>query len=266
MAENSIEIYRHGTMVSFKYARGEHGILPNCFHDHYELFFLLHGEAVYMNERYSHPLQPCDLVLIPPGEYHRFQVQGSVAAYERCVMEVHPALLDNKILSAAIAGCELLHIPPQDRICENFRFLCAQIHLAEEEVYSYLLQRITEETLLLCGLAQKIPVPAQENHNTKLSLAIRYIYKHLHEPFTLNDMAKECFMSPSALSHSFQQYYGISPMQYVNAKRMLFAEKMLKAGEAPGTVSERCGFQTYSVFYRAYRKFFCRSPSQRSDS
>ena len=35
---------------------------------------------------------------------------------------------------------------------------------------------------------------------------------------------------------------------------------MLAHGEKPSAVSEKCGFRGYSVFYRAYRKFFGKTP------
>ena len=48
---------------------------------------------------------------------------------------------------------------------------------------------------------------------------------------------------------------------YINNKKILYAQSLLLAGDRPADVCEACGFHDYSTFYRLYRKITGTTPT-----
>lgn len=89
---------------------------------------------------------------------------------------------------------------------------------------------------------------------------VKYINFHLHEPLTVESIAKAFYLSQSQLNRIFHKKIGSSVYQYIQLKRLIEARLMLKAGRTPGDVARACGYSDYSCFYKAYRKNFGTSP------
>ena len=89
-----------------------------------------------------------------------------------------------------------------------------------------------------------------------------YIDENPTEKITAESLAKLFFVSPSWVVHKFKKLLGISLMQYVNKKRLLYAQRLILGGFNPTEVAEKCNFTDYSTFYRQYKKYFGISPKQ----
>ena len=76
-------------------------------------------------------------------------------------------------------------------------------------------------------------------------------------------IANECgFFDSSHLNKHFKLNFGITPKQYINEKRLLHAKNLILLGKRPTDIYEQCGFLTYTSFFRSYKKYFDKSPSQ----
>ena len=51
-------------------------------------------------------------------------------------------------------------------------------------------------------------------------------------------------------------------MQYVNSKKVLRAQRLIRAGMSPTQAAGECGFAGYSTFFRLYRSILGVSPAQ----
>jgi AraC-like DNA-binding protein len=49
-------------------------------------------------------------------------------------------------------------------------------------------------------------------------------------------------------------------MNYIGKKRILYAETLLAEGMTPTEVAKECGYDTYTTFYRQYKKHTGRAP------
>lgn len=69
--------------------------------------------------------------------------------------------------------------------------------------------------------------------------------------------------SASTISHSFKQYYGISPSQFVNEKRLQNAAKLLLTTDNEIVdIAFICGFGSVSYFYKQFNDMYKQSPLQ----
>ena len=92
-----------------------------------------------------------------------------------------------------------------------------------------------------------------------------YIEAHAREPLVLADLVAVAGVSARTLQVGFLAAHGMSPMAYVQRRRLACAlEDLLSA--APGTtvaeVARRLGFVAAGRFSLAYRRCFGESPSQ----
>ena len=59
----------------------------------------------------------------------------------------------------------------------------------------------------------------------------------------------------------FRESIGLSPSQYIRARRVLHAKRLLSEGVSVEDASEACGYQTPSALYKAVLAETGRSPS-----
>ena len=60
----------------------------------------------------------------------------------------------------------------------------------------------------------------------------------------------------------FKTALNTSVDQYITNKRMITAQRFLSAGVSPTATADACGYSDYTVFYRAYKKYYGVSPAQ----
>lgn len=83
----------------------------------------------------------------------------------------------------------------------------------------------------------------------------------LCEEITVERLAEHFFLSASQFTRLFKEATGAAPLAYITAKRLVRARELLQSGESAKRVAEVCGFNDYSVFYKAYVKHFGEKPS-----
>ena len=254
--------WRGGSNVNFKYAKGPTDIFGKMFHDHYELYLLLDGCVEFTNDHTKQMLKPCQLVIIPPGEYHQFSVERNVENYERCVIEVYPGFLDRDTLRTALAGKELLSLAGTDRIVRHFAYLTECLDRVDDADYSHILSAVTTDILFLIK-HNSAAQPLYRGDLNPLSVGLMdYINAHFAEPMDLALLSDRFFCSVSSLCHIFKKDFGISIKKYILQKRIHAARMAIQQGRRPEEVSIQYGFSNYSTFYREYRKYLGISPSK----
>ena len=91
---------------------------------------------------------------------------------------------------------------------------------------------------------------------------ISYINQHYTESITLDFLCDKFYISKFYLSRSYERVTGKSIYQYILEKRMIMARQLLIGGEKPTDIYALCGFNQYSNFYRAFKKYYHMSPSE----
>jgi AraC family transcriptional regulator, arabinose operon regulatory protein len=96
----------------------------------------------------------------------------------------------------------------------------------------------------------------------RITWAIEEIDRRLGEPTRVGDMAAAVNLSPSRFSHMFREAMGISPMRYLQAKRMEHARVLLETTSlSVKEVMARVGCSDPSHFSRDFRRYHGTPPS-----
>lgn len=247
--------------INFKYAKGKTDIYGNTFHTCYEFYLLLNGKVEFINNHTRQVIEPYQLIIVPPGQYHQFIVSDDIDNYERCVLNIYADHSEQNVLCNALVGKEILALPQSHRIINHFLYLIECISNVNETDLKYILSAVATDIVFLIknhsGPQALLPGPL---HTISMEL-IRYIDEHYTESLDLDTLSQIFHFSVSSLCHVFKEDFGISIKKYILQKRISAAHMALQRGVHPEEVSAAYGFSTYSTFFRTYKKQFGIPPS-----
>ena len=113
----------------------------------------------------------------------------------------------------------------------------------------------------------------REKHNTTLEQnkhvtnVIRYMYKHLNENLTLEQVVDEFELSKSYLNAIFQKYTQHAPMDFFISLKMKRACQLLRASDSYiYEVAQKLGYADQYYFSRIFKKVVGMSPKDYRES
>ena len=109
-------------------------------------------------------------------------------------------------------------------------------------------------------LDESVSMPAEKPE--LLDQAMAWVEANLTQRITLEDMAKQLFVSKSTLSQTFHYKLGVSVHRYLTQRRLIAAKTKILEGVSLEEVGAMVGFSDYSGFYRAFRQEYGISPRQ----
>lgn len=99
--------------------------------------------------------------------------------------------------------------------------------------------------------------------NKDCAAAKRYIDEHFIEPVTLDLITEHIHVNKYYLAHEFKKTYGISPMSYLNEKRIKESEYMLQNTDySLAQIASMLGFSSPSYFSQSFRRAKDMSPAE----
>jgi AraC-like DNA-binding protein len=105
--------------------------------------------------------------------------------------------------------------------------------------------------------SERKSIPYQE-----LSTPIDYIQQHFAESISVEELARACNLSVSALERRFKKHLKTTPQQYIKEVRLENGKRLLLDTDKPiGTIALETGFADHSHFTRAFSKHFGQPPS-----
>ena len=241
-------------------------------HSFYELLYCRNtcgAEYLVGTERYR--LQRGDVIFVPPGVSHRPLLPADMREpYKRYVMWFSTEFM------AYLAN--LLQASPEQ---PPGSMLLRTAGTKWEYLGDYFRQNVLEaekqapgwEAVLtgnaICLLTQlhrafqdrKAAVPTAEKPEL-LDQLLTYIEQHMAEKITLQQTARQFFVSQSTVSQLFRQRIGVSFYHFVTQRRLITAKEQIIEGWLLEDVAVRVGFADYSAFYRAFKQEYGISPRQ----
>lgn len=249
--------YRYACSMPWR-SRGEEA---QHAHNHYELIYLMRGDATHIIEGRRYRLSRGDLVLVRPRRYHDIVFEGD-REYER-----YNILFDSESMGLFRADevssrFEVISLADRPMTADVFPKMEAYRKAMSPEEFAdaagHLLFTLFYDLSLL---------PAEEGRrhtvaHPMLGEALAYIRENLFTVREVSEIADALHVTPSYLYRIFRTELNIGPARYVTEKRLLAAQRQIRLGRRPTDVFSECGFQDYTAFFRAYKKFFGTSPSQ----
>ena len=228
-------------------------------HSEYEIVYLLSGSAQYTVEQCVYNLHPNELMLIRPGEHHQVQVDNW-EDYERIVINFASEDIPDYIL-AGLENRSGVYDIEGTYLSQLLLKLDDHYHAVSGKIRNELMRTSLIQILIyLCYCESK--VPNEETLNENLAKVLAYISKNLTKIHTISDITQSCGMSKSYLCKLFNEYMHVPVMVYVRTKKCMMAKTLIQKGERPTGIYEKCGYKSYSSFFRAYCRANMQSPAE----
>ena len=247
-------------------------------HDYYEFYLFLEGRAQMDIRGTATPLQPGDLVLIPPGVMHHALTAHDGTPYRRFVFWVSRAyagkLLDESpdyifLMQQAAIGRSIWHLDAAERNTAQTRILALL-----EEIHLDRYGKSAAVSLGVNGLILWLNRTIYEREHPRLEAKgadlvdnlIAWLDQHASEEITLDQLADTFYVSKYYLAHSFKETLGVSIHQYIMKKRLAAARDAILSGTPIARACLDCGFRDYAGFFRAFRREYGLSPREYADT
>lgn len=230
-------------------------------HNNYELLFFYDGDADYIVGGSIYHLQKNDLLLIKPAVYHHIRILSS-RPYERVVINFSESVLLPELVPFVKDAGSFFRVEvnsPIKRIMDNLRDCTTTFNLEE---FEYLRKTSLNQILLNLKHFSSFVTKEKIVSHSILEQILLFIDKNPALPLTIATLAQKFNVSQSWIAHSFKKMLGISPSQYINRKKITYAQSLIKMGTPPVQAAEMCGYVNYTTFYRQYKKYLDTSPAQ----
>ena len=93
-------------------------------------------------------------------------------------------------------------------------------------------------------------------------IAYQYINDHITEEISLQDLADLCGISLSYFKERFTSQIGVTPMYYINWRKIAFAKRMIAQDYSVTEVASMLNFTTPAYFSTVFKNYTARTPMQ----
>lgn len=242
--------------------------LKHAYHEQIEIKLFLEGTTTIIVEEEIFIVQPGDLLVINPYEFH------TTVKLEKDPCRYHLLMIDlDFFASHGFSEIDLykIFIGDRTRFCNQIR---NNVRLNEiirnivaefcdkREGYRIVIEGLFMEffTLLLrdyqdmCG-GEKYTI-RNESLYKKIEPAISQMVRDFSHHFTLEELAGLCCLSKYHFCRTFKQVTDMTPLQYLTEYRLKYAEVLMARTDYTITeVAECCGFGDVAYFSRVYKKY-----------
>lgn len=246
------------------------------YHEFDKLVLLLGGQVTYHIEGKAYPLQPMDILLVSRNLIHLPSAEEG-SGYERMVLWIDRGFmsrfsgpgteLSDCFRLTAQRGIHLHRPRGEER--ERWRGLFERVETAKlDDGFGAQLLADTCVLQLLIELNRAVAANTQEadtsayRFDPKMEEVTRYIMDHLSEELSIDRLAGAFYLSRYYLMHRFKEVYGCSVHQYIRQKRLQQAAEAIRRDVPVLKAAEDAGFGDYSVFLRAFRAAYGKSPRE----
>ncbi|MBO5479602.1 MAG: helix-turn-helix transcriptional regulator [Clostridia bacterium] len=236
-------------------------IYNSHIHNDYELLFFYDGDADYIIGGSIYHLQKNDLLLIKPAVYHHIRIL-SARLYQRIVLNFNESVLLPELVSFVRNTGNFFRVEsdsPIKRIMDNLRDAAPAL---KGDEYNYWLNSSLNQILLNMKHFSSFVVKEKITSRSVLEQILLFIDENPTLPLSITFLAKKFNLSQSWIAHSFKNTLGVSPSQYINRKKITYAQSLIKMGISPVQAAEACGYVNYTTFYRQYKKYLGVSPAE----
>ena len=90
-----------------------------------------------------------------------------------------------------------------------------------------------------------------------------YINEHLSEDLSVRGLCSEFHLSHSEIYSLFREYFNATPAEYIKARRLDKACRLLKETDLPvGEIARHCGIPDYNYFSKIFKRTLGQSPRE----
>lgn len=227
-------------------------------HDDYEIYVHVAGNCSFLVNNAIYPLSRGDVILTRPGDVH-LMILNEPSVTEHFCLWFTPSC--GKELLSFIENKDFCnHMSFPDEIGKKLISLFYEIDPNDKTISE--LKKISHVLQIILILSQKTAEAPRGvlSLPDEMQAIINYIDSEFCAIKGITDIAEKFNVSTATLNRRFKKYIHISPLEFLKAKRLSHAKKLLDGG---ATVTESCmrsGFSDCSYFISVFKQKFGETP------
>lgn len=255
--EYSIELLASGTYKGNKIWNKSHTEIDNCF----KIYYITKGNLFIEDKNQTHKLQASNLYFI----------NGNKLKNQYCENTFETIWLHFSVKNIVILNYLMtLKTVNQITIFEENPFSCIIniINNQKLDFYHYYYQ-----SYKLQNIIQSIVINLMEKNNfeneeinpifEQLQPAINFIEQNYTMEINLKDLAALCSFSPNHFHKLFKQFLHITPIQYINQKKMNASLSLLLNNQLSiKEIAFELGYCNIAYFCRSFKNYYDMSPKK----
>ncbi|WP_329276121.1 AraC family transcriptional regulator [Streptomyces sp. NBC_00691] len=229
---------------------------PMHVHDVWTLLIVDDGAVRYDLERRRHGTPGDTVSLLPPQVPHN----GSPATpqgFRKRVLYLDLTQLDESFIGAAVDGPDLVDPLLRRRVGQLHAALADRGGELEAQSRLALIRERLRAHLRPQAMARVRPADPGVAHRLRELLDARLL-----DGVTLEEAARLLHAHPTHLVRAFSGAFGIAPHQYLTARRLDRARRLLLDGLPPGEVATATGFYDQSHLSRSFKRLVGTTPGR----
>ena len=245
-------------------------------HDCYEIYYSISGGKQILISNKFYDINPGDLFVINEFESHYISKLDKIV-HERIVISIHPKFLKSiSTKNTKLDYCftnrdkNFNHKISLDKEGQS-RFLYFINKILTAEGFGSDIIEYSTFLELMTNLNRQYIFnnnPDIHHHNYKyneqVEEIISYINSNITNDITIEYLANHFYLSKSYICRIFKAATGTTINKYISARRITIAKSLLSDGFIVNDVCEKCGFNDYSNFLKAFKKAVGISPKKYS--
>ncbi|MGN0306725.1 MAG: helix-turn-helix domain-containing protein [Lachnospiraceae bacterium] len=260
-----ISLTRHNARLLYMSQEKFMGDWHSIEHTHScsELFYIIEGNGFFSIENQICTVSANDLVIINPNIVHT-EIGIADTPMKYIVLGIEGLELSLNRDEKAFHHHVLSFKPVREQTMFLLQNLLTEINQKSPR-FEELCQHYLELLILLvnrqsCLLSTPKPI---KSSSARLAASVRrFIDDHYREYITLNQLAEVSHANKYHIVHTFTEEYGISPINYLIARRIEEGEKLLTTTDfSLSAISRFCGFSSPSYFAQVFKRQRGHSPS-----
>ena len=236
----------------------------STLHTHYftELFYVLRGSGKFIVGDSDFPVKESDLVIVNPNVEHT-ETSLNSSPLEYIVLGI-----DNLSFSFGFEEVDnsysIYNYRPYRQEMEFYLQALLKEITIKELNYQTVCQNLLEVLIIkmMRHTSYSLSIASSKKTNKECAAAKRYIDANYKTNITLDTLAGITHMNKYYLVHAFGSFIGLSPINYLIARRIDESKTLLQSTDySISQISEIIGFSSPSYFSQAFKKSVNLSPN-----
>jgi len=245
--------------ISMSKYEGDWNSIPHTHH-FAELFYVVSGKGKFWLENKTYPISPNDLIIVPPNTEHT-ELSYNANPLEYIVLGIEGiTFLDSETSSSR----DIYNYPERTELSNLLNLILKEVQ-DKQPGYHLVCQNLLDVLLIQIIRRQKlVPAPISFTKMTKECGQIKqYLDSNYADNINLDSLAAMAHMNKYYLVHAFTKYTGLSPISYLNAKRLESSRNLLTSTDfSIAQIASSVGFSSQSYFSQAFRKEMNMTPNE----
>lgn len=227
---------------------------PIHWHDHYEIEYIVSGQAeIYVNN-VCITAKPNTLFLFTPTDFE--EIKLLTPSFQIVKISISPSVIDSDINKKITSCCVIEHFNP------SLINLLKSEHMIKNESHDFICKNLIN--CIFAKIAYQRPIVINSDNKTQpIISAEQYIKHHFLEKITLTEVANYVGFSTNYLSNLFHKELGKTFTEYLTDLRLTHAFFLIKNTDIPiSSVCAQSGFNNYSNFFKLFKTKYIKSPDE----